>query len=83
MPRRFVPEVTLKIKEEIEGLLRSKFISTAMFVEWLENIVHFIKNNGSLRIYIDFRDLNVVTPKREYPMLVAEMLVDSPAGFQY
>ena len=32
---------------------------------------------------IDFRDLNAATPKDEYAMLVAEMLVDSAAGFEY
>ncbi|XP_050914866.1 uncharacterized protein LOC127129785 [Lathyrus oleraceus] len=31
----------------------------------------------------DFRDLNATTPKDEYPMPVAEMLVDSAAGHEY
>jgi len=38
---------------------------------------------GTIRVYIDFRDLNYATPKDEYPMSVAEMLVDSAAGFEY
>ncbi|XP_050914990.1 uncharacterized protein LOC127129933 [Lathyrus oleraceus] len=41
-----------------------------------------IKKNGTLRICIDFRELNNATPKDEYSMLVAEMLVDSAAGFE-
>ncbi|CAJ2663632.1 unnamed protein product [Trifolium pratense] len=82
-PRRFAPEILSKIKEEIERLLRSKFIRTARYVEWLANIVHVIKKNGSLRICIDFRDLNNATPKDEYSMPVAEMLIDSAAGFEY
>jgi len=72
-----------KIKEEIERLLKSKFIITARYVDWLANIVPVIKKNGTLRVCIDFRDLNNVTPKVEYPMPVAEMLVDSAAGFEY
>ena len=72
-----------KIKEEIERLLKSKFIRTARYVEWLANIVPVIKENGKLRVYIDFRDLNATTPKDEYAMPVAEMLVDSVAGFKY
>ncbi|WJX50210.1 hypothetical protein P8452_36545 [Trifolium repens] len=83
LPRRFAPEITSKIKEEIERLLRSKFIRTARYVEWLANIVSVIKKNGSLRVCIDFRDLNNATPKDEYPMPVAEMLIDSAAGFEY
>ncbi|XP_045822028.1 uncharacterized protein LOC123914912 [Trifolium pratense] len=82
-PRRFAPEILSKIKEEIERLLRSKFIRTARYVEWLANIVLVIKKNGSLRICIDFRDLNNATPKDEYSMPVAEMLIDSAAGFEY
>lgn len=32
-PRKFAPEVILKIKEEIERLLRAKFIKIARYVE--------------------------------------------------
>src|SRR6266487_1711157 len=72
-----------KIKGEIERLLKSKFIRTARYVQWLANIVPVIKKNGTLRVCIDFRDLNNATPKDEYPMPVAEMLIDSAAGFEY
>ncbi|KAK2389329.1 hypothetical protein QL285_062925 [Trifolium repens] len=83
LPRRFAPEIMSKIKEEIERLLKSKFIRTARYVEWLANIVPVIKKNGTLRVCIDFRDLNSATPKNEYVMPVAEMLVDSAAGFEF
>lgn len=71
MPRRYALEVMSKIKEEIERFLRNKFTRAARYVEWLENIIPIIKNNGTLRVYIGFRDLNVATPKDEYPMPVA------------
>src|ERR1051325_5440511 len=82
-PRPFAPAVMSKIKEEVERLLQSKFIRTARYVEWLANIVPVIKENGKLRVYIDFRDLNATTPKDEYVIPVAEMLVDSAVGFEY
>src|SRR3954464_3602186 len=82
-PRRFAPEIHSKIKAEVERLLRCKFIQTTRYVEWIANIVPVIKKKGSLRVCIDFRDLNAATPKDEYPMPVAEMLVDSAAGFEY
>lgn len=72
-----------KIKVKIEILLQNKFIKPTRYVEWLANIVPVIKKNGTLRIYIDFRDLNVANPKEEYQILVAEMLVISTAGFKY
>ncbi|PNX90716.1 hypothetical protein L195_g046841 [Trifolium pratense] len=80
LPRRFAPEIMTKIKAEIERLLKCKFVRTARNVEWLANIVPVIKKNGSLRVCIDYRDLNNATPKDEYSMLVAKMLVDSAAG---
>ncbi|KAK2455906.1 hypothetical protein QL285_003321 [Trifolium repens] len=83
LPRRFAPDIMSKIKEEIERLLKSKFIRAARYVEWLANIVPVIKKNGTLRVCIDFRDLNNATPKDEYAMPVAEMLVDSAAGFEF
>ncbi|CAJ2638053.1 unnamed protein product [Trifolium pratense] len=79
LPRRFALEIMTKIKAEIERLLKCKFIRTTRYVEWLANIVPVIKKNGSLRVCIDFRDLNNATPKDEYSMPVAEMLVDSAA----
>lgn len=69
-----------KIIEEIERILRNKFIRIGTYVECLENIIHVIKKNGTLRICIDFRDLNVATPKDKYSMLVAKIMVDLTSG---
>lgn len=76
MPRKFALNVMSNIKEEIEKLLRNKFISGVRYVEWLTIIVHVIKKNWPFRVCIDFRDLNAATPKDEYPMPFAKMLVD-------
>ncbi|XP_057432109.1 uncharacterized protein LOC130724857 [Lotus japonicus] len=83
LPRRFHPDVLVKIKEEIERLLWCKFIRTARYVDWLANVVPVIKKNGKMRVCIDFRDLNAATPKDEYHMPIAEMMVDSVAGHEY
>ncbi|XP_050889370.1 uncharacterized protein LOC127094596 [Lathyrus oleraceus] len=82
-PRRFAPEILTKIKKEVERLLRCNFIKTTRYVDWIANIVPVIKKSGSLRVCIDFCDLNAATPKDEYPMHVAEMLVDSAACYEY
>lgn len=83
MPRRFTPKIMSKIKQEIERMLGSKFIITVWYVEWLANIVPVFKNNGTFKVCIYFRDLNNATPKDEYPMPVAEKLVDSATGHEY
>jgi len=83
IPKRFAPQILPKIKEEIESLLKCGFIRTARYVDWLANVVPIKKKNGTIRVCIDFRDLNLPTPKDEYPLPMAEMLVDSAAGFEY
>mgnify|MGYP003702833567 FL=1 len=35
-----------------------------------------------MRVCIDFRNLNLATPKDEYPMPIVDLLVDSSAGHQ-
>ena len=75
-PRRMSREVELKVKEEIEKILKAKFIKPISYVQWLANIVLVIKNNGKLRVCVDFRDLNAATPKDMYVMPIADMLVD-------
>ena len=49
-------------------------------MQWLVNIVLVMKNNGKLRVRVDFTYLNVVTPKDMYVMLIADMFVDSTAN---
>ncbi|KAM1404194.1 hypothetical protein ACFX2I_012695 [Malus domestica] len=67
-PQRFSTEVQLGIKDELVRLLKARFIRTARYVEWLANIVPVLKKSGALRICIDFRNLNLATPKDEYTM---------------
>ena len=49
-------------------------------MEWISNIVPVMKKNRKLRVCIDFRDLNIATPKDEYPMPVVDLLIDRSAG---
>ena len=39
-----------------------------------------MKNNGKLRVCVDFRDLNATTPKDMYAISIVNMLVDSIAN---
>ena len=70
-------EVELKVKEEIEKLLKAKFIRPIRYVQWLENIIPMMKNNWKIRVCVDFGDLNAATPKYMYVMLITDMLVES------
>jgi hypothetical protein len=38
------------------------------------------KNTGKIWVCIDFRDLNKATPKDEYPISIADMLINNASG---
>ena len=75
-PRRFNPLMYDRIKAEINRLLEAGFIRPCRYADWISNIVPVEKkDSGKLRVCIDFRDLNRATPKDEYPMPIADMLI--------
>ncbi|XP_028086526.1 uncharacterized protein LOC114287396 [Camellia sinensis] len=79
-PRRMSHEVVQKVKKEILRLLKVGFIRITRYVKWLFNIVSVVKKNGKMRVCINFRNLNLATPKVEYPMPIVDLLVDSSEG---
>jgi hypothetical protein len=69
------------VKEEINRLFDAKFIRPCRYADWISNIVPVEKKGTKkLRVCIDFRDLNKTTPKDEYPMPIADFLVNSASG---
>ena len=50
------------------------------YAKWISNVVPIYKKNGKLRVCIEFRNLNKVTPMDGYAMPVADLLVDASAG---
>uniref|UniRef100_A0A0E0DBU4 Reverse transcriptase domain-containing protein n=1 Tax=Oryza meridionalis TaxID=40149 RepID=A0A0E0DBU4_9ORYZ len=79
-PRRCQADMYDDIKAKITRLYDVGFIRPCRYAEWISNIVPVIKKNGKLRVCIDFRNLNKATPKDEYPMPVADQLVDAASG---
>ena len=70
-----------RIKEEIGHLLKANFIRTCRYADWISNIVPVEKKGSNkLRVCIDFRDLNRATPKDEYHMPIADMLINDASG---
>jgi hypothetical protein len=61
-------------------LLQARFIHPCPCVDWFSNIVPVEKNTGKIRICVYFRNLNRATPKDEYLMPVAKLLIDSASG---
>jgi len=70
-----------QIKAEINHLLHVGFIRSCRYADWIYNIVHVEKkDSGKIIVCIDFRDLNKATPKDEYPMPIADMLINEASG---
>jgi len=79
--RRFNPAMNDRIKEEINRLLEAGFIRSCRYAEWISNIVPVEKkDSGKIRVCIDFRNLSKATPKDEYPMPIADMLINEASG---
>jgi hypothetical protein len=65
----------------VELLLNTRFIQRCRYVEWVSNIIPVEKKNtGKIWVCIDFRNLNKATPKDEYTMPIANMLINNAAG---
>ncbi|KAF7121407.1 hypothetical protein RHSIM_Rhsim13G0168000 [Rhododendron simsii] len=75
-------DVLPQVKKEMERLFEAKFIRLVKYAEWVSNVVQVMKKNGKVRVCVDFRDLNTEPPKDEYPMPVADLLVDATVGYQ-
>ncbi|KAK1668451.1 hypothetical protein QYE76_056610 [Lolium multiflorum] len=71
-----------KEKTEAKGVMSveltvgSKSLATAFFIAEVQGK----KGSNKLRLCIDFRDLNRATPKDEYPMPIADMLINDASG---
>jgi hypothetical protein len=78
--RNCKPEIVGRVKEEVDRLLQVGFIQPCRYAKWISIIVPVENNTGKIRICVDFRNLNRATPKDEYLMLVANLLVDSASG---
>ena len=70
-----------QMKEEINHLLNTRFIRSCHYARSISNIVPIEKKDlGKIRVFIDFIDLNKATPKDEYPMAIADMLINEASG---
>ena len=76
------PKTALQVKEEVDKLHKAKFIKVVLYPQWVANIVPVIKKNGQVQIYIDFRDLNQVYPKDDFPLSHIDLLIDNTASYE-
>jgi hypothetical protein len=56
--RKMHPNLEPRVKAELNKLLVAKIIFTVRHMQWIYNLVPVRKNNGDIRLCIDFRNLN-------------------------
>ncbi|KAK4397616.1 hypothetical protein Sango_1237100 [Sesamum angolense] len=49
---------------------------------WISSIVPVRKKNGQIRVCVDFRDLNITFPKDDFPLSIAELIIDATTGHE-
>jgi hypothetical protein len=74
------PKKTATIKAEVEKLLKSGFIYPVPLTEWVSNIVLVTKKQGTIRVCVDYRDLNKACPKDNYPTPFIDQIIDNCVG---
>jgi hypothetical protein len=77
-PYHMAPKELVEMKKQLEKLLEKGFIHPSSSPWGCPAI--FVNKDGTLRMCIDYRPLNVVTIKNKYPLPRIDALFDQLAG---
>ena len=77
--RRMRPDMSEKIKAEVLKQFNPGFLAVTTYPQWVANIVPVPKKDGKVRMCVDYRDLNRVSPKDDFPIPHIDVLVDNTA----
>ena len=78
-PYRMAPVEMLELKQQLEELAEKGFIRPSVS-PWGAPVLFVRKKDGSLRLCIDYRELNKVTIKNKYPLPRIDDLLDQFQG---
>ena len=79
---RMNPNYAAKVKEEIDKLLRVAFIWPVNQATWLSPIVVVPKENGKIRVCVDYQKLNVATVMDAFPLPFTNGVLDAVVGHE-
>jgi hypothetical protein len=74
------PRKEAAIKLEVEKLLKASFIYPVALTKWVSNPVLIDKKGGSIRVCIDYRDINKACPKDNFPTPFVDQIIDDCAS---
>jgi len=72
----------LMVKEELDKLLKVRFITPMQTTEWVFPMVFALKKNSKLRACVNYKALNKVIKKNRYPLPFCEEILDELAGHE-
>ena len=78
-PYRLVPTKLKELKIQLKELIKLGFILSSR-LPWRAPILFVRKKDGTMRLCIDYRELNKVTVKNKYPLPCIDDLFDKLAG---
>src|ERR1043165_6749890 len=78
-PYRMSASELAELKKQLEELLEKKFIRPSVS-PWGAPVLLVKKEEGSMRLCVDYRQLNKVTIKNQYPVLRIDDLMDQLVG---
>ncbi|XP_057990644.1 uncharacterized protein LOC131173015 [Hevea brasiliensis] len=81
-PYRMAPAELKELKEQLQDLLDKGFIRPSVS-PWGAPVLFVRKKDGSLRMCIDYRQLNKVTVRNKYPLSRIDDLFDQLQGAKY
>eukprot|EP00253_Pinus_taeda_P025957 PITA_25957 len=78
--RRLNPKLLPSIEKEINRLYKSGIIVPIIFSDWTSNLVPVRKKTGEICLCIDFRNLNKVSLKDNYPLPKMDHILQRVVG---
>ena len=70
------PRNTASMKGEVDKILKARFIYLIPLTDWVFNIVPINKKQGTIRICVDYQDINRACPKDNYPTPFIDQIID-------
>jgi hypothetical protein len=66
--RQINPMLFPIMEKEVKTILDAKIIIPLRYSEWVVNLVPMRKKNGEIKLCVDFRNLNKISKKDNYPL---------------
>ena len=78
--RQVHPRKVVAKNDEVEKLLKVDFIYPVSLTKWVSNIVHVSKKKCTIRVCINFRELNKSCPKDNFCTPHINQIIENCAG---